>query len=470
MEKTLLKEDYKKRDNRSLYKNIFILAMPIALQNLISFITNIVDTLMLGKLENAEVLIAGSTLADQPLFILAMICFGFSGGVLALCSQYWGKKDVVSIRKIMSIALKCVVAIALLIQTAVLLFPTGIMGIYSNNAQVVTAGVDYLRIFGFGYVLYAFSSMVLCSIRSVEIVKTAVLINVSTLVINVFLNWVFIFGKLGVPAMGLKGSALATLIARAVEFVLVCLFIFTVDKKLNFRLKDLLLFDKILAGDLLKIGTPVVLNELFWALGISVQAAILGNISYSFGEPVAANTIANNIQQLATIVIFGIANAAAVIVGKAIGEGDLKEAAHRAKVLKIMSMGVGVLGCGLVLVLRHFVIDFFDVSSQTKELTFQLMTVTAFVVFFISIAAMSIVGILRGGGDTKFCLICEMIVLWLVAVPFAYLAAVVFKWPVFVVLICMKVDEPIKSVACLVRIHGSKWIHSVTRDFTGVVQ
>ena len=449
---------------KSFYKSVLAIALPIAMQNFIVFATSMMDTVMLGSV--GETLLSASALANQPFFILSLVCFGLSGGATVLASQYWGKRDMASIRMIFSIVLKVAFVISSIIGLCVLLMPETVMGLYSKNPDIIAEGAKYLRIIGFAYFFFGVGNTLLCSIRSVELVKISVVVNSSSFVTNVFLNWVLIFGNLGAPALGIRGAAIATLIARLVEFTITVVYIFCIDKRLKMRVRDLFLFDKVFARDLLSYGTPVLLNEVMWSLGITLQAALLGHITYSAGDPVAANSVTSMVQQLSTIVIFGIANAAAVLVGKAIGEKNLEEARRRAHTLKYLSFAIGLLAFIIILLLRNVAVNFYNIPEESKALARQMMVVMAVVTFFTSVSSVSIVGVLRGAGDTRFCLTAEMVSLWLIALPLAALASMALHWPVPVVLAFMKIDEPVKALLCMIRMRGNKWIKSVARDFS----
>lgn len=449
---------------KRFYLNLMSMTIPIALQNLITFATSMMDTIMLGRADDTGVFLSASSLANQPFFILSMVCFGLSGAATVLSAQYWGKRDTASIRSIFSIILKAAFVISLLMEIAVLVFPGTVMGMYSNNPEIIYAGISYLRIIGFAYVLFGLSNTMICCIRSVELVKISVVVNITSFCTNVFLNWVLIFGNLGAPALGIRGAAIATLTARVMEFLITWGYIFFVDKRLCFRPKHLLLVNKIFTLDLLRHGLPVFINEVMWSIGITIQAAILGHINYSAGDPVAANSIASMVQQLSAVIIFGVANASAIIIGKSVGEGNTDRAKVEANTLKYVSYVVGFAACGLILVLKNFVINFYTIPAETKLLANELMITIAFITIFVSVSSTTIVGILRGGGDTRFCLVEEIITLWCVATPLA-LAGSLLKLPVPVVLILMKSDEPIKSAISVIRINGGKWIKSLARDF-----
>ncbi len=447
---------------KSFYKHVLLMAVPIAMQNLLVNITALADSVMLGRADESGMLLSAASLANQPFFLLTMICFGLSGAATVLSSQYWGRGNIEAIRKIISLTLKLVAVFAVFIGGAVLIAPEFVMSLYSGRAEVIALGAQYLRILGWAYLLFGLSNTMICCLRSVEIVLVSVVVNLCSFTANVFLNWVLITGNLGAPALGIRGAAIATLTARILEFIITFFYVFRCDKKLGFKPKDMLSFDKILLGDLVRHGSPVFINEVLWSLGITVQAAVLGHIEYSTGDPVAANSIASNVQQLCTVVIFGVANAAAVVVGKSIGERKIEEAKRKAYTLNIMSYGVGAVSCGAVLLLRNAAVSLFGVVAETRELAVELIVVTAVVAFLVSPSAVNIIGILRGAGDTKFCLIAEMICLWCIAVPAGVLASFA-ALPVPLVLACMKLDEPAKVLACAVRRRGNKWIKIVTR-------
>lgn len=451
--------------DRNFYRRILTIALPIAMQNLITLVISLVDTMMLGQADQTGVLLSASSLANQPFFILSVTTFGLASGASVLTAQYWGKGDIASIRSIIALVVKITAVLSALAGAAVLLFPDTIMRIFSNDARVIEKGIDYLQILGFAYFTFGISNTILCTLRGVELVRVSVVVNLASLVTNIFLNWVLIFGNLGAPAMGIKGAAIATLCARLLEFAIVLVYLFFIDKRLSFRTRHLFGFHKVLARDLLRCGTPVLMNELAWSLGISVQAAILGHIRYAAGDPVAANSIAGMIQQLSTVFIFGIANAAAVSIGMAIGEGKQELAKKQAHTFKYLSFLIGLLACGLILLFKDAFVDVYDIPAETKELAKQMIVVIAFVTVFVASSSVLIVGVLRGAGDTTFCLTAEMVCLWGIATPLAFLLANVCHAPVPLVLLGMKIDEPTKTLICLIRMRSDKWLRSLTRNF-----
>ena len=450
--------------NRQFYKTVLMLGLPIALQNLMVQITTVADTVMLGMVDKEGSLISACSLANQPFFLLSLVCFGLASGSAVLSSQYWGKGDKDAIRVIISMILKVAVSIAFIFALAAIVFPEAVMGLYSSNPVICAYGADYLRIIGWGYVFFGFGNTLLCAVRSVEIVRISLVVNVVSFVTNISLNWILIFGNLGAPALGIRGAAIATLVARIVEFLMAVIYVMAIDKRLSFRLRHLFLFRRVLAGDLLRHGAPVLVNEVMWALSTSVQAAIIGHVTYTAADPVAANTIAGMVQQLTMVFVLGLGNTAAVLVGKSIGGGNREEALARARTFRLLGVLAGVAVGMLILLLERPIMGLYDLEAETMLLASQLIRTVALITFFASISTTMIIGVLRGGGDTRFCLIAEMCSLWLLAMPFAFVSVFFFAWPVPVVLLCMKIDEPTKAVCCLIRMRGNKWLRSVTRE------
>ena len=302
---------------RSFYRSLLALTLPVALQNVISYSVNLMDTLMLGGL--GEVALSATSLANQVFFIYTVAIFGVAGGAIVLCSQYWGKKDVDSICRVASLALRISAAAGLLFTLVLFLFPRPVMQIFTAEPAVIEAGASYLRIVSLSYFFYGVTSTFLVVLRSVETVNVSVAIYGVSFAVNVFFNYVFIFGKFGAPRMGVAGAAVGTVLARVAEFVMIIAYMLVWEKKIRFRLHMLLWPSGGLARDLVRYGLPVMLNELLWSVAISMHSVILGHMS---SDIVAANSICNVMFQMATSIILGVSNASAVLVGMLVGRGD----------------------------------------------------------------------------------------------------------------------------------------------------
>jgi putative MATE family efflux protein len=416
------------------------------------------DTVMLGSL--GETAISATTLANQLFFIFTIACVGISGSGQILASQYWGKGDLGAIRTVTSITLKIVTGVAALFTAAALLFPAGVIGIYTKDAQVIAAGVDYLRLVACSYLLFGISSILLTVLRSVENVRVAAVIYAVTFSSNILFNYLFIFGKLGLPRLGIVGAAAGTLLARLIELILVLLYMQFFEKKIRFRLPMLRLFDAILLKDMIRYGLPVLLNEVLWAIGISIHAIILGHIS---AEVVAANSIAFVVYQFTTSIILGIANASAVMIGKVIGQKDIELTCQYARRLRRVYLWVGLSCTAFMLLVRLPVLSLYNIQASTRLLAGHLIIVYSVIIFFMSYACCLLMGIFRGSGDTRFALITDISCLWS-AIPLGAAAAFVFVWSPVVVCALLRLDMPLKAIICLFRLRGTRWIHQVTRD------
>ena len=416
---------------RSFYRSLLALTLPVALQNVISYSVNLMDTLMLGGL--GEVALSATSLANQVFFIYTVAIFGVAGGAIVLCSQYWGKKDVDSICRVASLALRISAAAGLLFTLVLFLFPRPVMQIFTAEPAVIEAGASYLRIVSLSYFFYGVTSTFLVVLRSVETVNVSVAIYGVSFAVNVFFNYVFIFGKFGAPRMGVAGAAVGTMLARVAEFVMIIAYMLVWEKKIRFRLHMLLWPSGGLARDLVRYGLPVMLNELLWSVAISMHSVILG-----------------------------VSNASAVLVGMLVGRGDYPYA--RACVNKLIQIYavIGVVCAALLLAVKGPVIGIYDIKESTRVLTDQLMYVYAAAIFFMAFTCPLISGVLRGAGDTRFAAVTDVGCIWAM-VPLGAAAAFWLGAPPVLVLAVLKCDMPLKAFFCLRRIAGGNWIRNVTR-------
>lgn len=441
------------------YRTVAAIAIPIALQNVISFGVNIMDSVMLGRL--GDLAISAASLGGQPFFLLMNLGFGLSSGGSVLIAQYWGKGNDDAIRRIMSMSMRFVAVASLIFMAGCLAFPRQIMSLYSSEAAVIDAAAQYLSVLAFSFLFFSISNNYMMSLRAVESVKISTAIYAISFIINVVANYSFIFGKFGMPRLEIRGAALGTVIARFSEFLMALAYMTFAERKVNFKVKDILRFDTHLLGDYVKNSLPVVGNEMLWGVGSTVTTMIIGQIGSVF---VAANSIAGVVWQLAGVFIFGVANAAAVVTGKAIGEGRAHEAQKIANTLRAMAFGTGVFACVVILLLRGPVLTLYDVTPATKEAAFGIMTVLAFLQLSVALDVTSVVGILRGGGDTSMAFLYDCGSLWLIGIPLGFLSGLVWHWPAALVYLMMKMDSPVKVLLTSLRIRSGKWIRNVTRE------
>ena len=426
---------------RRFYTTFFRLTGTIALQNLIVFSVNLADNIMLGAY--GETSLAGVALVNQIQFLLQMIVMGVGEGIIVLASQYWGKGQTTPIRRTMGVGLWCGVLASLALAAVVFLFPGAVLGLLTNDASLIDEGVKYLRIICFTYPLFAVTNVLLCSLRGVETVRIGFLVSLSTLLINTGLNYVLIYGHFGAPRLGVRGAAIATLTARAVECLVTLLYVRYGDRKLSFRLADAFRLDKGICRDYFRSGAPVILSNASWGLAMAIQTAILGHLGKT---AVTANSIATTVFQILTVLSYGAASASAVVIGKTVGEGKLDKVRQYAKTLQLL-----------------FVLSFYAITPESRALALAFIAVLSVTVVGTSYQMAVLTGIVRGGGDTRFVLFNDLIFMWGVVLPSSALAAFVFQLPPLVVFICLKSDQILKCAVAVVKVNRGGWIRQLTR-------
>ena len=444
--------------DEKLKKSLFSIAVPVMLQNLISYGITLMDTIMLGKL--GEIELSAAALANQYATIYMVITFGIASGTNIMLAQYWGKGDVVSMRSIESITLRVSTVISLVFFLLAFFLPQTIMSIFTPDILIREAGVKYLKIVCFGYFMHGLTNVMLMTLRSIGNVKASMMVYGGTLVTNTFLNWVLIFGNLGAPALGIEGAAIATVISHTLEFIVTVYYVLFREKKIAFRLHDIVFYDKSFYRDYLHTAVPVIFAELIWSLGNSVLTVIMGQMGQGF---VAANSIVSVVNQIATVATVGLGNAAAVIVGNLIGAGDEEKAKDFSRSIIFMSLMAGTAAGIIMFLLRPLIIGGFNVREDTAALTMKLLTVSSVVLAFQSVNFVEICGILRGGGDTRFALIIDTAFLWGFAIPLGFVAGLKFNLAPPIVYILLRSDEILKFFVGTSRIIKGKWVKNITR-------
>ncbi|RUR39887.1 MATE family efflux transporter [Clostridium perfringens] len=447
------------RDKR-FYRLLFSIALPIAVQNLITFMVSMVDTLMVGAL--GEIQLSAVSIANNLFFVLTILMFGLAGGSNIMISQYWGKGNVKTIHKILAIMYRvCLLITGIFIFIAVFL-PKYFMGIFTTDKAVIDFGASYLRIVCIGYLFYSITNCTIMMLRSVKTVSISIIVYTASLVVNSILNWILIFGNLGAPELGIRGAAIATVCARITEFSIVLVFMFIYERKIGLKLEYLLKLDKEILKDYIGLCTPVLCNELLWAIGASMISVIVGRMGT---EVVAANSINGVAHQFVTVFIFGMSNATAVIIGNTIGEGKKEKAKEYAYSIGVFSVVMGCISGLMILLIKPFVVNFYNVSYSTKLIAMEIMTVTSGIIVFQSLASNFMMGVLRGGGDAKFVLINDLIFMWIVAIPGGFFVAFVLELPVALVFLVIKCDEILKSLTSVYRVISGKWVNDVTKNY-----
>lgn len=443
---------------KELYSNMARIAIPISLQSLITVAINLADTVMLSSMGDAQ--LSASTLATQFINVFMIFCMGIGMGANVLTSRFWGMKDGGSLKRAVTIMLRFAAVFSLLFTVATVVAPGPIMRIYTADAEIISHGVVYLRYMIPTYVFMGFSLTCTIVLRSVGQVRIPLLSSITAFFVNVFCNWVFIFGKLGAPRMEIAGAALGTLIARAYEFLFICGHFFFIDKRIRYRLRDLTLKCSGLIREYVRVSIPVLISDGLLALGNNAVAMVMGRIGKAF---VAANSVTTVVQQLSSVLTTGVSNASGIITGHTMGEGDYKKAQKQGYAFLVMGLIIGVFAALLILLVKNPIINFYKVSDEAKQISQQLMYSIMIIMIFQSANSILTKGVLRAGGDTKFLMAGDILFLWIASVPLGALAGLVLHMPAFWVYFFLKIDQIIKCVWCYFRLKSGKWLKKINR-------
>ena len=411
---------------------------------------------MLGVL--GEIALSASSLANQFINIFHICCMGMGMGASVLTSRFWGMQDKDSLRKAVTIMLRLCLVIGSAFTLATIITPRGLMMIYTNEAEIIDAGTGYFVWSIPTYLLMGFSLCCTIVLRSVGQVKVPLLTSIAAFFVNIFFNYMFIFGKLGAPEMGVNGAALGTLISRAFEFGVICGYFFFFDKKIGYRVKHIFMKCRDLVGDYLKISIPVLISDALLAFGNSAVAMVMGRIGASF---VSANAITTVTQQLSTILIQGMSNASAIITGHTLGQGDAQKAQRQGVTFLGLGTVIGLLAGGVILLISGPIISFYNINAETRAIAEELMAAVAIIVIFQAANSILTKGVLRGGGDTKFLMVADILFLWIAAIPLGALAGLVWGLSSFWIYTFLRIDQFIKAIWCVFRLAGKKWIKRI---------
>ena len=445
---------------KTFYKSFMILALSLALQNLLTYGVNMMDTLMLGRYsQNA---MGGVSLCNQIQFLLQMLVVGAGEGAVVMGSQYWGRKKLEPIPHIIGVALRFGGALAVLLFILVFGWPNQILSLLSNDPAVIAEGAKYFSIIRYTYVIFTITNILVASLRSIGVVRIGYMISGSTLVINVCLNYLLIYGNLGFPEMGVRGAACATLIARCVELIIVIWFLKYRENVLNLNLRKLLHIDTSYVHDYMKVSLPVLINQALWGVAQMVRTGILGHLG---GDVTAANAISVQVYQVLSVVCYGAASAAGIVVGRTIGEDNEKKLHPLVTTLQVLFISIGLCSGLAIFLLRGPILAAFGgtLTENAYRLSRQFMLVLAITTVGTSYQMACDNGIIRGGGDTAFSAKMNLVSMWCIIVPFSAMAAFWWKCPPVAVFFLLKWDQLYKAIPVGIRLHSWKWVKKVTR-------
>lgn len=446
------------KQKNGFYKNLFAIVLPIACQNLMSALVGASDAVMLGMLNQDS--LSAVSLATQIQFVLSLFFAALMIGTTILAAQYWGKGDSTTVEQILAFATKLSIAVAMLFFVAALFTPKLLMRIFTEDVVLIQHGADYLKIVSWSYLLSSVSQIYLCIMKNSGRTLRSTVYSIVSMLLNIVLNAIFIFGLLGLPEMGIAGAALATVLARLVEVLLVA-FENLRKNVIKLRIPYLLKTDSLLKKDFWKYTSPVLANELVWGCGFTMFTVIMGHLG---SDAVAANSYANIVKNLISCFCLGIGTGSGIIVGNELGSGNLDRAKEYGSRLCRLSVLAGVLSGVLILLLSPFILNHVGNLTETAHGYLRIMLyICAYYMIGKAINSTTVAGIFCAGGDTKFGFLCDAITMWVIIIPIGLLAAFVLDLPVLVVYFLLNLDELVKLPAVYHNYKKYKWVRNLTR-------
>ena len=444
--------------DRSFYRTFVRLCATLMLEQAVILSVNLIDNLMLGAYSEAA--LSGVAAVNQIQFVLQQLVYAVNNAMIVLGSQYWGQKRLNEIRRLSSIGLRAGLLITLILFALVSLFPWQALALFTTDSAIAAEGVSYLSIIRFSYLFFAATTVMLGTMRIVESVRVALRGSVVSLAVNVAINYLLIAGHFGFPEMEARGAAIGTLAARMVEFVIVGVHLFTREKGLNIRPRDYLSVDRAMLRDYVRVGAPVLVASATWGVSNALQTVILGHMSAS---AIAAQSISSTLFLLLKVTSAGAASAAAIIIGRTVGSGDLGKIREDTRTLQWLFAGIG-LTLGLVMfAIRVPLLSVYRVSDETRALANAYMLIQSVVLFTMSYQMPVNTGIIRGGGDTRFAMILDIVSIWGIVMPLSFLGAFVWKLSPIVVIMFLNADQVFKCVPAFIRANSYRWIRNLTR-------
>ncbi len=445
--------------DKAFYKSFATLTIALMLEQAVILSVNLADNVMLGSYsENA---LSGVAAVNQIQFVLQQLVYGISNGMIVLGSQYWGQGRTGEIRKLSSIAARSALVLTLTLFFLVSLFPRGALLLFTSHEAIIAEGIAYLRIMRFSYMVFGLTTVLLGTLRIAESVTIALRVSVISLIVNISINYLLIPGRFGFPELGVRGAAFGTLAARIIEFIIVTLFIFNSDNGLDIRPVDYLHIDRRMLKDYFRVSSPIIFAAMVWGLNNALQTVILGHMDKS---AIAAQSISSTLFLLLKVAAVGAASAASVLIGKAVGAGDMKKVREYTRTLQILFIGIGTMLALLFTAIRFPLLSVYNISDETRHMANAFMTIQTVTIFTMSYQMCVNAGIIRGGGDTGFILKLDMISIVGIVIPLSLLAAFVWHLSPIAVTFILNSDQIFKCVPAFVRVNSYKWVKRLTRE------
>ena len=452
-----VKESFFTKD-KTFYKTLFSMLLIVALQNVVTYSVNMIDNIMLGRLSQEA--LSGAATENQVFFMVDQFDLSIGNTLVAITSQYWGQKKLQPIRTLTGIALKLGIIVSFVIIAICGFFPEQVLHIFTNSPEIIAEGKAYLLIVMWTFALFIISNILMAALRAVGTVNIAFYTSIVSLGINAFGNYVLIYGKLGFPQLGIRGAAISTLIARIVELLIVIIYIAKVDKKLNLFHKDLFRYNRELKRDYTKVYIPIMISQVLWGVSVPMQTAILGHLS---ADAIAANSVATTFYQYLKVVVLAMSATSAVLIGNAIGRGNLREIKQEARTISVIDVAIGVcLGLALI-ALRKPLLSLYNLDAAATDLALTLIVIMGFIMMTMSYQMPVSFGLIQGGGDAKFTMKMNMISTWCIVMPLSFMAAFWWKLPVPLVVLIIQSDQIFKCVPTFIHFRKYTWMKKLTR-------
>ncbi|MCB6994220.1 MATE family efflux transporter [bacterium 210820-DFI.6.37] len=443
-------------NNRALLRTLAVVALPIALQSLIASSLSLIDNLMVGSLGEAELNAVGVSV--QIYFIHWMMLYGFTSGSATFMAQYFGAGDFSNIRKTTGFAITVNMGVSLIFFSAAIFFPEHVLRIFTGFPQIIQLGTGYVRMGACAFLFVAVTVPFTTALRATQQTRLPLYISGAAFLTNTFLNYLFIFGNWGMPRLGVAGAALATMISRLLEMTLILYVVFGRKNKIAGPIKEFFGWHKAFAVKIIKNAVPTTINETMWGLGTALYVAAFARIGITEGAAIQACNTINNLFMLAA---FSVGDATLILVGQKLGEKKLDEAYGLAKKLIRIGFVIGVCAGAALILCGKPLLSLFDFSPRGARLAFLILVVYGCVMWLSLYNAMNVTGVLRCGGDTRFAMLADVLTVWCIGVPMAFITALALHWPIYFAVMAVKTEEVVKGLLVTKRFFSKKWVKNV---------
>ena len=440
------------------YRQMFKLAIPIIIQNLLSAAVNSSDVIMLNYVGQSA--ISAVSLAANYSNILFMVYYGLGIGASLLCAQYFGKKNMQAIHAVEGIALRFSLAISALVALAAFTIPQRMLLLFTSDQELIAIGSSYIRIMGITYLCWGVTEIYLAILRSIGRVTISMTLNMLAFGLNILLNAVFIFGLFGAPKLGVTGVAIATASSRLIQLI-ACVIVSLLSKDVKLNPAYMFIRSKTLLNDFIHLSLPALGNDLSWSVAFSMYSVILGHLGT---EAVAANSLVTVVRNVGSVFCFAIASAGTILLGRVMGQGELEKSKSYASRMLKMTVVAGAVGGVIVLAVTPFVLRFASLNDTAMHYLKYMLLINSYYIMGSAVNTALIAGVFRAGGDTKFGLICDTIDMWVYAVPLGFFAAFVLKLPVLWVYFLLCTDEFVKWPWVIRHYRKGEWAKNITRE------